>query len=73
MTLIPSEEDLLSEIDEGFGDVDEELAYPDVSCDDITVTLPSDGSASEVEVSWWSSNDSLKPRITCKPGLHRAT
>ena len=50
---MPSEEDLLTEIDEGFGDTDEELPSPEfeVSTDDITVALPSDDSESEEEVS----------------------
>ena len=53
MTFVPSEEDLLTEIDEGFGDTDEELPSPEfeVSTDDITVALPSDDSESEEEVS----------------------
>lgn len=44
-----SDDDFLTEIDEGFGDIEEELADPEIS-DDVTVALPLD-SESEEEVS----------------------
>lgn len=45
-----SEDDLINEIDEGFGDIDEQLDDSEASSDDATVALPPD-SASEDEVS----------------------
>lgn len=47
-TLVPSsDEDFLTEIDEGFGDIDEELADPEVNSDDVTVALPPDSDSEE--------------------------
>lgn len=37
-----SEEDLIDEIDEGFGDFDEDLAVVEASSDDGTIALPPD-------------------------------
>jgi len=39
---MPSSDDFLTEIDEGFGDFDEELADPEINSDDVTVALPLD-------------------------------
>lgn len=50
-----SDEDFLTEIDEGFGDIDEELADPEIYSDDVTLVLPS-GSESEEEVSALQQN-----------------
>lgn len=51
VTFMPvSDADLVTDIDEGFGDIDEELADSEANSDDITVALPSD-SESEDEVS----------------------
>ena len=52
VTFIPSEEDLLTDIDEGFGDIDEEITDTEISSNDVTVALPSaSDSESEDEVS----------------------
>ncbi len=45
-----SEEDLVSEIDEGCGDTEEGIADSEANCDDATVALPPN-SDSEDEVS----------------------
>lgn len=52
MTFKPaaSDEDLVSEIDEGFGDSEEELADSEANSDEPVIALPPDSESEDVEV-----------------------